>query len=136
MCSIKGEPFEPFNAASKVEIEKFWETILLLDDNISYENCTAEAIRQKESEVDDDAENIVSSNEEANEEANKEANDEANDEANEENMNRENELDKSESGSSEEEEPGEYVEEFSKSAEESDENVGYTSMGYFVMGIL
>ncbi|RIB24902.1 hypothetical protein C2G38_2280540 [Gigaspora rosea] len=69
----------------------------------------------KESEVDDDAENIASSNEEANEEANEKAN--------EENMNRENELDKSESESSEEEEPGECVEEFSKSAEESDENV-------------
>ncbi|CAG8633361.1 11116_t:CDS:2 [Ambispora leptoticha] len=45
--SLKNEPFETFNAASEIEMEKLWETILLLDDNVPYENFTAADINQK-----------------------------------------------------------------------------------------
>ncbi|CAG8612740.1 7401_t:CDS:2, partial [Scutellospora calospora] len=45
--SLKGELFETFNAVSEIEIEKFWEMILLVDDDVPYENFTAADIKQK-----------------------------------------------------------------------------------------
>ena len=43
--SLKGEPFETFTAASETEIERFWETIQLVDDGVTYEDRTAEHIK-------------------------------------------------------------------------------------------
>ena len=45
--SLKDEPFETFTAASETEMERFWETIELVDDSITNEDRTAEHIKQK-----------------------------------------------------------------------------------------
>ncbi|GBB92620.1 hypothetical protein RclHR1_20330001 [Rhizophagus clarus] len=44
---LKDEPFRIFNAASKTEMKRFWETIELVDDSITNEDCTAEHIKQR-----------------------------------------------------------------------------------------
>ena len=45
--SLKEEPFETFTAASNTEIERFWETIQLLDDSVTLEDHTAEHIKRR-----------------------------------------------------------------------------------------
>jgi hypothetical protein len=45
--SLKDEPFETFTAASETEMERFWETIELVDDSVTNEDRTAEHIKQK-----------------------------------------------------------------------------------------
>ena len=45
--SLKEEPFETFTAASNTEIERFWETIQLLDDSVTHEDRTAEHIKRR-----------------------------------------------------------------------------------------
>ncbi|CAB5350493.1 unnamed protein product [Rhizophagus irregularis] len=45
--SLKSEPFKTFTAASEIEMEKFWETIQLVDDSVTHEDRTAEHIKQR-----------------------------------------------------------------------------------------
>jgi hypothetical protein len=45
--SLKGEPFETFTAASKMELERFWEMMQHVDDSVTYEDRTAEHIKQR-----------------------------------------------------------------------------------------
>ncbi|EXX72288.1 uncharacterized protein LOC105331766 isoform X1 [Rhizophagus irregularis DAOM 181602=DAOM 197198] len=45
--SLKDEPFETFTAASETEMERFWETIQLVDGSVTNEDCTAEHIKQR-----------------------------------------------------------------------------------------
>ena len=49
--SLKDEPFKTFTAASETEIERFWETIQLMDDSVTYEDRTAEQIKRRVSKV-------------------------------------------------------------------------------------
>ena len=49
--SLKDEPFETYKAASEIEIERFWETIQLVDESIIRENCTAKHIKQRASKI-------------------------------------------------------------------------------------
>src|SRR5581483_7136011 len=44
---LKDEPFKTFPAASGTEMERFWETIQLVNDSVSKEDCTAEHIKQR-----------------------------------------------------------------------------------------
>ena len=44
---LKDEPFKTFPAASETEMERFWETIQLVDDSVSKENSTAKHIRRR-----------------------------------------------------------------------------------------
>jgi len=44
---LKDEPFETFIAASEMEMERFWETIQLVDDSVTNEDRTAEHIKQR-----------------------------------------------------------------------------------------
>ena len=44
---LKDEPFKTFTAASKTEMERFWETIQLVDDSVTNEDCTTEHIKRK-----------------------------------------------------------------------------------------
>ena len=44
---LKDEPFETFTAASETEIERFWETIQLVDDSVTHEDRTAEHLKRK-----------------------------------------------------------------------------------------
>uniref|UniRef100_U9THL9 Uncharacterized protein n=2 Tax=Rhizophagus irregularis TaxID=588596 RepID=U9THL9_RHIID len=43
--ALKGEPFKTFPAASETEIERFWETIQIVDDSVTHEDRTAEHIK-------------------------------------------------------------------------------------------
>ncbi len=45
--SLKDEPFKTFTAASETEIERFWETIQLVDDSVTYEDRTVEHIKRR-----------------------------------------------------------------------------------------
>ncbi|UZO16311.1 uncharacterized protein OCT59_007700 [Rhizophagus irregularis] len=47
ISSLKDEPFETFTAASETEMERFWETIQLVDGSVTNEDCTAEHIKQR-----------------------------------------------------------------------------------------
>jgi hypothetical protein len=49
--SLKGELFETFNAASETEMERFWETIQLVDDSVTHEDRTAEHLKRRVSKV-------------------------------------------------------------------------------------
>ena|ERR1043165_820174 len=49
--SLKDEPFETFNAATDMEMERFWETIQLIDENVTHEDRTAEHIKRKVSKM-------------------------------------------------------------------------------------
>ena len=49
--SLKDESFKTFTAASETEMKRFWETIQLVDDSITYEDRTAEQIKQRVSRV-------------------------------------------------------------------------------------
>ena len=49
--SLKDEPFETFTTASETEIERFWETIQLVDDSVTYEDRTTEQITRRVSKV-------------------------------------------------------------------------------------
>jgi hypothetical protein len=49
--SLKGESFKTFTAASKTEMERFWETIQLVDDSVIHEDRTAEHLKQRVSKV-------------------------------------------------------------------------------------
>src|SRR6266540_3933514 len=49
--SLKDEPFETFTAASETEMERFWETILLVDDSVTHEDRTAEHIKRRVSKM-------------------------------------------------------------------------------------
>jgi len=49
--SLKDEPFKTFTAASETEIERFWETIQLVDDSVTYEDRTTEQIKRRVSKV-------------------------------------------------------------------------------------
>jgi len=49
--SLKDEPFETFTAASETEIERFWKTILLVDDSVIHEDRTAEYIKRRVSKM-------------------------------------------------------------------------------------
>jgi hypothetical protein len=40
--SFKDEPFKTFSAALKIEIKRFWETIQLVDNSVTYEDRIAE----------------------------------------------------------------------------------------------
>src|SRR4051812_26321749 len=44
---LKDEPFETFTAASETEMERFWETIQLVDDSVTDEDRTTEHIKQR-----------------------------------------------------------------------------------------
>ena len=44
---LKNDPFKTFTAASETEMERFWETIQLVDDSVTNEDRTAEHIRQR-----------------------------------------------------------------------------------------
>jgi len=44
---LKDEPFETFTAASETEMERFWETIQLVDDSVTHEDRTAEHLKRK-----------------------------------------------------------------------------------------
>ena len=44
---LKDEPFETFTAALETEMERFWETIQLVDDSVTNEDRTTEHIKQK-----------------------------------------------------------------------------------------
>src|SRR6266480_3811494 len=44
---LKDEPFETFTAASEMEMERFWETIQLVDNSVTNEDRTAEHIKQR-----------------------------------------------------------------------------------------
>ena len=48
---LKDEPFKTFNAAMDIEMERFWETIQLVDENVTCEDRTAEHIRQRVSKL-------------------------------------------------------------------------------------
>ena len=37
---LKDEPFETFTAASEVKMERFWETIQLVDNSVTIEDYT------------------------------------------------------------------------------------------------
>ena len=45
--SLKDEPFETFNAATDTKMKRFWETIQLVDENVTCEDRTAEHIRKR-----------------------------------------------------------------------------------------
>ena len=47
----KGEPFKTFPAASETEIERFWETIQIVDDSVTHEDHTAEHIKRKVNKI-------------------------------------------------------------------------------------
>jgi len=49
--SLKDEPFETYKAASEIEIERFWETIQLVDESVTREDRTAEHIKQRASKI-------------------------------------------------------------------------------------
>src|SRR6266540_392748 len=49
--SLKDDPFKTFTAASETEIKRFWETIQLVDDSITYEDRTAEQIKRRVSRI-------------------------------------------------------------------------------------
>ncbi len=49
--TLKDEPFETFNAATDTEMERFWETIQLVDENVTCEDRTAEHIRRRVSKM-------------------------------------------------------------------------------------
>src|SRR6266542_4438358 len=49
--SLKDELFETFTAASETEMERFWETILLVDDSVTHEDRTAEHIKRRVSKM-------------------------------------------------------------------------------------
>ncbi|GES98595.1 hypothetical protein GLOIN_2v1782174 [Rhizophagus clarus] len=44
---LKDEPLKTFTAASETEMERFWETIQLVDDSVTNEDRTAEHIKQR-----------------------------------------------------------------------------------------
>src|SRR6266542_2819534 len=44
---LKDEPFKTFTVASETEMERFWETIQLVDDSVTYEDCTVEHIKRR-----------------------------------------------------------------------------------------
>ena len=44
---LKDELFKTFTAASETEMERFWETIQLVDDNVTNEDCTTEHIKRR-----------------------------------------------------------------------------------------
>ncbi|CAG8812892.1 39068_t:CDS:2, partial [Gigaspora margarita] len=45
--SLKNEPFITFDASSELEMERFWETILLVDDSVTHEDRSAADIKQR-----------------------------------------------------------------------------------------
>lgn len=49
--SLKDELFEIFNVAIDTEMERFWETIQLVDENITCEDRTPEHIKQRVSNI-------------------------------------------------------------------------------------
>lgn len=49
--SLKDEQFETFTAASETEIERFWETIQLVDDSVTREDRTTEHIKRRVSKI-------------------------------------------------------------------------------------
>lgn len=44
---LKDEPFKTFTAASETEMERFWETIQLVDDSVTNEDRTTEHIKRR-----------------------------------------------------------------------------------------
>ena len=44
---LKDEPFETFTAALEMEMERFWETIQLVDDSVTNEDRTTEYIKRR-----------------------------------------------------------------------------------------
>uniref|UniRef100_U9T5Z8 Uncharacterized protein n=1 Tax=Rhizophagus irregularis (strain DAOM 181602 / DAOM 197198 / MUCL 43194) TaxID=747089 RepID=U9T5Z8_RHIID len=45
--SLKDEPFKTFDAATETEMERFWEAIWLIDENVTYEDRTTEHIKRR-----------------------------------------------------------------------------------------
>ncbi|CAB5394997.1 unnamed protein product [Rhizophagus irregularis] len=45
--SLKDEPFKTFDAATETEMERFWEAIWLIDENVTYEDHTTEHIKRR-----------------------------------------------------------------------------------------